>query len=1705
MLARGLTCVALIGAVASLAFAAAAEEKRQEQVFSVDHAGRYAIRVESKAGAALRIIDRMAGPSALAGEAGKQDGRLDLLLDRGSYKAVMTLPEHADGAPSLHVDAFRELNAPEQPRLVELKPVDSDLDDLTQRSWWIDLPKRRSIAIEAAGRHLADLRLWKDGNWLVDALPSEARVEPEPGQPLAVRRLVATLEPGLYLVTAYGGAGEVWAKESAAKPFHLRFGIPVLAEAARLRHVMSPFGVDRFLVPKPANRFYLQLDQPDAAVLTVGDYDASHPFGAGGNRGEIAKNSRSPLTEVDAAPSGDFSVVTVERQPGQPYLLQNFYSAAFYDLRDAGSNLRGGKYWIDIIDSGSSDDDADVTGVLTEITKQGERILATSAIELSQGQAWRRRFNLLDTVTLYLAMTAGHYVVNAEGDNVQAEFRFEPVGPLPDQYRVPAFERGDHVWTLDNGIYRLTIEPRPEKKGIATVTVKPTSFTGDIAPAKRLGTVAWREQPLSEHGTYRLYVNEVPGIDHGLVLRALPIDLARDLPVTLAPGEQLDLPLRIPENGLLLAEADDGSPVAYGLDGQGPDIRQSAASGEHRIAVANQGKARLSLSLHLERDELRPDTPLPALSAEHLKELPNFPPLAPEKPVFLDLAHKEQRSFNIAVGAPALYRIETGGLLHTEGNLRTRMVTSLARANANGVGRNFLIQRYLREGDYQLSLAPQGASAGHLSLTMAATPIEDRGLLALGIPSRATLQPSRALRYDFRIEHPGHYRLHAFGMNRDLALRVEDADGWPIAEPIVQGKLEQDLTPGLYHATLLPNAIAARSLTLLDEVLPPAEYVGHGPHAIGLGEHVTHEWREPEKDGERIPDQWRFALPAAADIAVSFGEGMIATLLRETGGQNEEVARLIRSPGWHGSLAGGNYRLEMASIRPNNHLSYDLSIESEELLVGQSRSVKAPAAVPISLDGNDLVELSSFGNRDVRARLYDDRNGLVAANDDRADDWNFDIAATLPPGRYRLQVDPVGANAAETRVDLTRPEEKAEPALAVGANAHIDDAALHTFPLEAPREASLLVLAAQSADAVSLSLERLVEGGLWRGVAGSSGKSPLIAIPVAADSGIYRLRAWSTDRKATTIEVASRSFSETPASENALGRGLTLRRMGDIEPPVWAGAMAAARPGILHIESDSETLRWTSARGVAAASDASGLIVAGGEPVWLVARGGATAPQLHGSRVDFGEETRLVLPPGEALIAPAPETARGPLLWVAQSRFGQPGIVLGETVAAPATMGVAANAGVAVAMPGTSAGLRLWNAEDRTSPLPLTLRRIALPAPETERFAAGERSLSLPPRSAHLLALGSGRVKRLHLALAPDTVALLRQADNTLATLWPERDSRDYTAELAADSILLLNAGDSEARATLAWTEAASDGGTLTLAAGRIFKRYESAAGTLLLDIPAAPPSSGARLRIAGNAALGTLVGGDGSILRGNDLPALGPARLLIDHGPGLVAAWIDDGAAVESAAAVALEGTARIVRLRGPVMRFAATPAQPVLLSVRTTAPVIATIIAPDGRATTEIFADGGRISRYLPSGRTVVALQSAADGDLVGDAEFIERPIAPIDEGLGEAVRLAAGDARVYSFTLSQDQTIGIGLRASVDIARCELLDSAGKTLGSGIVQMHKLDPGTYLLAVEMPPDAAPVEIRPALVGLRQPEPTPPDDIKRHYLQLVGRLPSE
>src|ERR1700710_300218 len=79
------------------------------------------------------------------------------------------------------------------------------------------------------------------------------------------------------------------------------------------------------------------------------------------------------------------------------------------------------------------------------------------------------------------------------------------------------------------------------------------------------------------------------------------------------------------------------------------------------------------------------------------------------------------------------------------GPLRPRTVPALRRDAENGVGRNFLVQQYLREGDYQVTVAALGRSRGHSGLALEATPLADGGELRAGMPGHFTLPAGQAV------------------------------------------------------------------------------------------------------------------------------------------------------------------------------------------------------------------------------------------------------------------------------------------------------------------------------------------------------------------------------------------------------------------------------------------------------------------------------------------------------------------------------------------------------------------------------------------------------------------------------------------------------------------------------------------------------------------------------------------------------------------------------------------------------------------------------------------------------------------------------------------------------------------------------------------------------------------------------------------------
>jgi hypothetical protein len=110
----------------------------------------------------------------------------------------------------------------------------------------------------------------------------------------------------------------------------------------------------------------------------------------------------------------------------------------------------------------------------------------------------------------------------------------------------------------------------------------------------------------------------------------------------------------------------------------------------------------------------------------------------------------------------------------------------------------------------------------------------------------------------------------------------------------------------------------------------------------------------------------------------------------------------------------------------------------------------------------------------------------------------------------------------------------------------------------------------------------------------------------------------------------------------------------------------------------------------------------------------------------------------------------------------------------------------------------------------------------------------------------------------------------------------------------------------------------------------------------------------------------------------------------------------------------------------------------------------------------------------------------------------ISEIQEGPGPKQMLEPGGSRIFAFELRLPGRVGIGVRASADIATCSLMDPQGRTLGNGVVQMHDLEAGTYFIIIRTPSQSMPVEVQPVVVGIEPRGTDPPEDIIQKYMAM-------
>ena len=1008
--------------------------------FRVPSFGRWSVALSSERGVALQLVDRVNGPGPVVGSAGETDGRVDVFLDRGEYQVVSrgfestidTSGTVVDlGNAKLTVRPFREIEE-RAVTLPDLAEVETQLGDLEQVSWWIQLNKKQRVAFEAAGRHLEDFRLWRDGTWMVGEEPTFEDVDPIVGRPLRIARLATELPAGLYRLTAYGGAGLPWADDDGSRPLYLRSGVPKRGEAGRSRLEMSKFGIDRFVVPASASFYRLEVPEgdlrSDTVLFEVDDWDETDPYGSGNAGAEtIHKELRELVVEHQRSVDEDGRrVITVRGAVGQPYILQHFRRERVYRFQKAG------EYWIDTIHSGHPADAVEATALLFDLRTVSRYMTPVRAevVRLRSDSNLRRQFNLHEPATLFLEVVQrGSYRLALDG--VEAEVRLEPyllpgqtLEERPPERRLEPGESTD--WDLDPGYYVLTLEP--EEQGIADLTLAAISAAGSTggsdpgpAPTARLGRIFLDET------RYLLHQNQQPGIRSGVVLRPLPLDLSHPLPFVLsgvAERSTLTVPFRVPGEGFLRAVAEDGTelPLRFGVDSvskegmsiQRPTQTEVPVSGPGTVTVSSPEELDQPVAVSLFWEPKHRREPLPELPAGTIEALPELPVLTAEREQFFELWRRDRATYLVRAEEAALYRLESLGLLDTTGVLRTRVVPELEREGGEGSGRNFRIQRYLGAGEYQLTVNTRGLSKGTLGLRLASTPVRPAGRLEPGVAARGWIDPEESLEYRFQVDEPGRWRIRVLGLGGLFPVRIEDADGWPLTRPARPGDQTVELEAGEHRLVVLPQAVRARHVALVERIPDPLSRDGHGPFDLALGESVDHRWEEPTErfrsladgDGDLPADRWRLDLSAPVGLRFTLSRGVVAEVVRL--GDGQVLGRVTSLRGLDEAVTAGSYEIQVRPARRNNRVDYTLRVDPSGLLPGYGDSVEVPGTVPLSVGTSSLVEIASFGTLDVRARLLDSQGRQVAQSDDRPGDWNLRLVRRLKPGQYMIDVSATG-------------------------------------------------------------------------------------------------------------------------------------------------------------------------------------------------------------------------------------------------------------------------------------------------------------------------------------------------------------------------------------------------------------------------------------------------------------------------------------------------------------------------------------------------------------------------------------------------------------------------------------------------------------------------------------------------------------------------
>lgn len=1625
----------------------------QESILSVNKFAYYAIMAKSQQGVAFSVVDPMAGPSSLAGSVGEQDGRINQFLDPGKYKIRLQAHEKGQGNVQLIARPYKELN--QSSHLVELKWVKQSLRDFQQRSFWIEIKQRKTIHIEAAGRSLSSLKLWHNGNWLMDINTSSEVVDPKPGEPVNLIHLVADLNPGLYLLSAYGGPSLKWSKDNKNHDFYLRYGIPELSEAARQFRIAGPIGIDRFKVPASANFFQLELPESEEAVLRLNSFSENNPFQKYGQEKSISKKSRIPVAKLRTSTGSDWHMLTVTRESGKPYLLQHFQYNYQYHFSHSG------RYWLSALHAGHADDQAPITPILIRNTYRN-KLIAARAIPMDRNSHYTDQFNLLNTTSLHLEIKqAGRYTFSHSKEDAQAEYQLMPFFVnRPRNFREPDFQSSGYAWQVDPGYYVLTIRPKSRSKGVLNLRIK-----GSAAKTPQILTHTWRMPNVSlSHNRYILYLNKGE-VEQGVILREYPINMNQDLPLMLNKDQSQGLRVEIPEAGILSARSDDGLLLPIKINGK-TDTRHKLKAASYLVNIKNDKAKNLFVNLHFEKSRLMSNSELPRLSQELLASIPVYPQVNEKRAEFFDLQRQQWKIFTLQVNNPGLYRLESSGLLHTHGYLRSRLLPALNKSQKTGVGRNFLVQEYLRPGQYQIRVQTQGKTQGHLGVHLRHTQVHEGGQLQLSEIARHTLKRGEAIKYSFVIRDTANYKISAIGLHQNFRMRLEDAGGWPLLTPGIPANIELELRPGKYFILILPQALESRILTKIDKIQEDTQFSGHGPHSIQLNQGIKHLWLESEK---RTEDQWRFHLNAEADISIQLSPKMHARLMK-----GNQIIKLGRRP-WNLRLQAGNYSLLTSSIRPNNRLDYSLTLSSKQLLSGMQRAI-SENKIEISNAKHQLIELSSYGQRDISAVLKNKHGQVILKSDDRNNDWNFLIQKKLDRGMYDLYIE---GNHHNSVISFSTPIEIEHNQIRLPAKLNIDQKGVNNYYLPALTENRFFIAKAAAKHDVGLDIE-YKKGNQWISLGVQTHADKFVAVALNKKHR-YRLRVWSLRNHNINIQLHANLIKNRITQEN--NKTLQYQNFTLSGKTFGLATVQIKKAGIFRI-SQKEDLYWSSSHKTLSPLNDNNIAIKKGL-LWIISNQPRERVKL--SRLHLGKPKNITVSVQAGQKVNFDLANKGEQVIIARSLNGFPGI---DPVTKSQVSAFDGNASLLYLPKGGGNQARLWIA-DAQQALSIDLHHVNLREQSSTRFSSGIKDFSVQAGKSFSIALP--KVKQVQVIIPERTGFAVFQKNQHIATYWAHNQAQQYSVDLKSGKLVFFNLDKHEKQMQL--TAFRTKNSLSQVAANSAFTHLSSASQSFMIPVRSEKPAT---LRLRGQFYRALFMDDAGRLQQGSNLMIRSNGKLLVHAKPGWFMANLEFDKMQKTASSfLRLKGNKEIA-LKGGSKSLSIRAMKHSLLHLESATPMIIEHIDPQGSQNFYDFVNGANYHQMITKGDHTFTLYPLFTS-LSGKAYLRESSAISIKDGLGPKLQLAPGQSRLFVFTVKTSGKVGIGIKANQDLLNSRLYSAEGNKLGEGVIQLHKLEASSYYLEIEAAADLKNnISFQTALVGINKPSTQPPQEVIKNYIKL-------